>query len=73
MWGVTGEHADVRLQYSLYQTLRNKLPKCTVLHANVETLVQQIEKTMENRSKVNAEWFEEYVSALKCPLHLFGL
>ena len=61
VWAVTGEHADVRLQYSLYQTLRNKLPKCTVLHTNVETLVQQFEKNTEKQSK-NATWFEAYVS-----------
>ena len=66
VWAVTGEHADVRLHYSLYQSMRDKLPECTVLHASVETLVQQWERNMEETSNLNKTvgWFEEYVSVV---------
>ena len=63
VWAMTGEHADVRLHYSLYQSMRDQLPECTVLHASVEALMQQDDRNME-RSNLDktAGWFEEYVS-----------
>ncbi len=70
VWAMTGEHADVRLHYSLYQSMRDQLPECTVLHASVEALVQQWERNMEETSKFNktaAGWFEEYVSGVVLP------
>ena len=70
VWAMTGEHADVRLHYSLYQSMRDQLPECTVLHASVEALVQQWERNMEETSKSNktaAGWFEEYVSGVVLP------
>ncbi len=65
VWAMTGEHADVRLHYSRYQSMRDQLPECTVLHASVEALMQQDDRNME-RSNLDktAKWFEEYVSVI---------
>lgn len=63
MWSVTADHADIRLNSSLFQKMRVRFPECSVLHPSVESLVQEFEQAMEQRSKANTslDWFEKYV------------
>ena len=44
----------------LYEQMRDKFPECKVLHPSVEVLVREAEMMMKGR--LNATWFEEYVS-----------
>ena len=62
VWKVTADHADIRLPNKMFNRIRGQFPECSVLHSNVESLVQEFEQKMLKRVNASAEWHDEYVS-----------
>ena len=62
VWKVTADHADIRLTNKMFNRIRSKYPECSVLHSNVESLVQESEQKIFKSVNASAEWHEQYVS-----------
>ncbi len=63
---ISRHHADIRLEEQLFNTLRDDLPECSVLHPSVESLVREFELDMVKNRNTPNDWHQSYVSCSLC-------
>ena len=62
VWGAGPDGIDIRMHEDLYQQIHLHFPECSLKVRDLEAFVRDWEKkSMQHR--VDATWFEEYVSA----------